>query len=247
MRWRWCALVVLAGTTAATSEVHGFPVLNARCETYSRVAVECVPPLEYHHVSPSTFVTFADSSFPSVLCLPYYDSSAQAITEQITRILADSIRIHEYSSNMRWGPQAQYAGARSDAVITFRVEASRQYTYTIQGTLWATNPSTNGIDGSASARYSFSRVDSTGLIVIHSLVAQAGPSPPTEVTLGFEPRGSLEPGDYVLEAHTSAENPNSEGINEAELWLRFWLRDVTTRVNPTTWGRLKALYRDATR
>ncbi len=236
-----CSLVVLLAVALGNPKAQAIQLVNASCETYTRIAVSCVPPVEVDHVSPANFVVWADSSNPEVHC--GYTSMVNTMAEQITTILTDSVYVHELSYSDRRGPDAQSSLARSDAAITFRVEANRNCTYHITGTLWTENPTANGIDGDAKASFALTRIDSGVPSVIATWAVQAGPGPPTQHWRGLVYRGELGPGDYVLEGHASAENPLGEGTTLGQVWMEVTFKDAPTAVSPRSWSALKALYR----
>lgn len=243
-----CALVISLGVVLG-SQADAIELVNANCDNYTRLAVSCVPPLEVHQVSPTYFTTWADSAFPEVHC--GWASSALGNVDQSTvwtavlqrsSILVDSIYVHAVASSNRGGPDAQYSFARSDAVITFRVEADREYAYRLTGTLWTQNPIADGIDGEAKASFRLSRIDSGVPSTLATYSVQAGPGPPTQDWYGLRYTGTLGPGDYILEGHCSAENLNTAGETLGRLWLGVKFRDTTTAIRSTAWGALKALY-----
>ena len=241
------ALTVSLGGQAPTQAIE---LVNANCESYTRLAVSCLPPREVHHVSPTYFTTWADTVIENVHCgwasgaLRVADeSNVNTSTLQVTAILEDSIYVHAGAASSRGGLDAQDSFARSDAVITFRVEPNREYAYRLTGELWTENPSTDGIDGNAKASFRLSRIESGVQSTIATYSVQAGPGPPTVLWHGLRYTGTLGPGDYILEGHCSAENLNTFGETRGQLWLRAKFRLVTTGVEQLTFGRVKALYR----
>jgi hypothetical protein len=243
MGWSRCALGILLAVALGSPKAQAIQLLNANCETYTRIAASCHAPVEVDHVSPTFFVVWADSSNPVVICGDY-ESIVNTMSEQVTAVLADSLHIHEISYSYRLGSDAQSSFARSDAVLTFRVGVNHPCKYRIRGTLWTENPTTDGHDGVAKASFALTRVDTGTPSVIATWAVQAGPnSPPTRNWRGLVYDGALAPGDYVLEGHTSAENPNSEGTTQAIISMYMSFRDAPTAVSATSWSALKALYR----
>ena len=232
---RWYVALLGAYLTAASAHAQVLHVVSANCEIYSYAALPCLPPIEIHRFSPASFTTFADSGICFLSgCSPL--NQALSAVQQITTLLPESAYIHQ-SVNADFFTGALAAKAHSDASIVFRVDAGRTYSYALDVYL----SSVIGGRGIAIARFSLTRTGPGGA-VIHSYRVQAGPREPMVSWMQPQPHGTLEAGDYSIEAHTSADgSPN--GIPITELIMRFGLRDVTA-VAPTTWGVMKSLYRE---
>ena len=240
---KWRSLLLGAGLLGSSADAQVLHVVSASSEIYNLAALQCFPPVEIHRVSPASFTTFADSALEGFYsCDPL--SSVSTDVQQITKILSDSIYIHERVYADLAGGRSQAALTKSDASIVFRLDAGRRFTYALHGTVLSENPG----GGTAISSVSLTRLGPGGGVV-QSYRVQSGPGPPTWQRAGFEPRGNLEPGDYALEAHTSAAadhvSPGSppQGRTDGELWMRLKLRDVTTDVAPSNWGFVKTLYR----
>jgi hypothetical protein len=241
----WCWLVLSACLLATRADAQILHVVSARAEIYGYVALACLPPVEMDKVSSEHFTAFADTVFPYIFgCEPYADSYTWV--EQQTTILSDSIDIHQRSAVDMLGTEASRAArAKGDTWIRFTVDPGRRLAYHLWGTLWTQNP----YSGTAIARYSLTHA---GGAEVHSAYFEVTGGPPTELGGGLDERGFLDAGDYIFEAHTSADAdyhpaytpPETRaGRANGEIWLVLGLRDITTAIAPSSWGLVKTLYR----
>jgi hypothetical protein len=234
-------LVLISTLAAPPAHVQAIEVTHIDSEVYARVAVSCLPPIEYEHLSGHNYSAWADSVSPSIGC-SNNESGSLAFGQQITRILADTICVNETVHSANWGPEAQSSHAHSDAGITFLVPYGHGCSYTLTGVLSVENPQANGVDGLAKASLYFFRVVGERGSLIDTLSVQAGPGLPTHSEREFQFQGVLGWGYHCIQGFANAQNLCAPGETRATLRMRLVLQEVVA-IAPATFTRVKELYR----
>jgi hypothetical protein len=169
-------------------------------------------------------------------CNPW--SMAYGTGSQTSAFFADSIYVNESVYTWLGNEQSKRSKGTSDASIYFSLPPGRWCSYTIR------------LEGDAYSERATAIADmSLNLLgprggVINSLHCQCGPG--TRSVPDLYPSyfgGILEPGDYDLEVHSSAETVWLGDRAGCSLEVSFKVWPIPTPVQPTAWGQVKSLYR----
>jgi hypothetical protein len=234
------SLAVIACWAPRATEAQALEMIRGQCELYSLKEAIGFPPVEVHRTSPEFFSVFADSDASEINGANPLGYSASTDIMQRTEVFADSIYFHERVDIQAYG-WIQSAIGKSDGLILFRVPSGQRFEYHIGGTLWVMK--LNVAAAVASASVSLSRVEPGRTTVLATESIQTAPDLPNEVRRTPKFSGILTSGDYVYEAHLSAEAPRFGGFPWGEVWLRFKVHNVPTSVEPVNWGAVKLLFR----
>jgi hypothetical protein len=235
MRWStWCGLVYGVALLAVDAHAQILQPTSDVRENYVKTRVYCGDPIEINRSPSAQFSAFDDTTNSFLRACTLQDiAEAQAIQQSWVR--GDSIWIYEdvYASVIGPSPLTT-AVARSDAAIGFHIDAGQQCQCYYRVDLTGTQEGS----GMGLLRSSLSKLGSGDSVVVASVGRTLGPLP-GHLAAVLDRNLTLHAGDYVLDVHVDAEDGFLVfGAIIAELDLY----NMTT-IAPTTWGRVKTLYR----
>jgi hypothetical protein len=230
MRVFWFAAVAFSANVGGAQSLH--PLSDVR-EDHVTTQLNCVDWIDLDRTPSAPFAAFNDTMFSFLsACTPENYALARTVQESVVR--GDSIWVHELFYSNVGGTAPITAIARSDATITFRIEAGQQS----RCFYWAELDGHQHGAGTGFLKFSLTASGPSGATVLDSLGIYLGGR--------YEDPGAyheqfltLHSGDYTLDAHVYGEQG---GPIYGDLWVKLRLY-AATPVAPSTWGQVKGLYR----